>query len=131
MPSVSDGVPQRVFADVAHDDVEPRCDDRPTRSWRSPGVKKRGLTFGELLRQRPVVAHRQQRAGRATTNVDCRDAAELVSTASDTRMANGPRTGPARKKKTLPWMSALPRPELSRADAGVREHAPARQQVQR
>ena len=44
------------------------------------------------------------------TNVDCSDDAELVSTASETRNASGPSTGPDRKKNTLPWMSSLPKP---------------------
>ena len=44
------------------------------------------------------------------TMVDCSDAAELESTAIEIRMAKGPSTGPARAKKTLPWISGLPRP---------------------
>ncbi|MNI59763.1 hypothetical protein D3C73_1149430 [compost metagenome] len=43
-------------------------------------------------------------------NVDCKDAAELDSTARDMRMANGPITGDARAVNTLAWLSALFRP---------------------
>jgi hypothetical protein len=55
------------------------------------------------------VPHRQECAG-GPTNVDCSDDAELVSTASDTRKASGPRIGPDRWKNTFSWMSSLPRP---------------------
>ena len=44
------------------------------------------------------------------TKVDWRDAAELDSTASDSRMAKGPITGPASAAKTFPEMSSLPSP---------------------
>ena len=43
-------------------------------------------------------------------NVDWSEAAELESTASDIRMANGPMTGEARAVKTLAWLSSLFRP---------------------
>ena len=47
------------------------------------------------------------------TKVDCREAAELLSTASDMRMANGPITGLAKPAKMLSWFSGLPAPRPS------------------
>jgi hypothetical protein len=44
------------------------------------------------------------------TKVDCRDAAEEESTATDIRIANGPMTGPASAAKMFSWISSLPMP---------------------
>ena len=44
------------------------------------------------------------------TKVDCKDAADETSTAVDRRIANGPRTGLAKAKKTLSWIAGLPSP---------------------
>ena len=42
--------------------------------------------------------------------MDCKEAADEISTAIDMRIANGPRTGLAKAKKTLSWISGLPSP---------------------
>ena len=39
--------------------------------------------------------------------MDCKDAADEISTAVDMRIANGPRTGLAKAKKTLSWIAGV------------------------
>ena len=107
-----DRVPEHVLGDESHHRVEHRRDDTGDDRRVARGEELR-VHLRELRRQRAVVTHREQ-GPRGETNVDCSEAAEHDSTAIDTRIASGPRMGPASAKNTLPWMSSLPSPTRRR-----------------